>query len=105
MRVYISGPITGVDDYMENFNKAEKYLTSLGYDVINPAKVDAVLPEMSYEEYLNIDLYLLSQCKAIYLLDGWNRSNGARAEMNDALMMGIDIYLETEEMPSSSVLK
>ena len=103
MRVYISGPITGVDDYMENFNKAEKYLTSLGYDVVNPAKVDAVLPKMSYDEYLRIDLYLLAQCDAIYLLDGWNRSNGARAEMKDALMIGIDIYLETEEMPNSIV--
>ena len=103
MRVYISGPITGVDNYMDNFNKAEEYLTSLGYDVINPARVDAVLPKMLYDEYLRIDLYLLAQCEAIYLLDGWNRSDGAKAEMKDALMMGIDIYLETEEMQDSSV--
>ena len=38
------------------------------------------------------------------MLDGWNRSNGAKAETKSALMHGIDIYLETEEMPSS-VLK
>lgn len=25
-RVYISGPITGIDDYMEHFSKAEKEL-------------------------------------------------------------------------------
>ena len=52
MKIYISGAITGTDDYMERFAKAEKELTEQGYSVINPAKVNAQLPEdTSYEEY------------------------------------------------------
>ena len=31
MRVYISGPITGVSDYMEKFEAAEKELKEKGY--------------------------------------------------------------------------
>ena len=27
MRIYISGPMTGVQDYREKFDAAEKYLT------------------------------------------------------------------------------
>ena len=43
--IYISGPITGTSDYMKRFEKAEKELTENGYSVINPAKVNAMLPE------------------------------------------------------------
>ena len=50
MKIYISGAITGTDDYMERFVKAEKELTENGYSAINPAKVNAQLPEdTSYE--------------------------------------------------------
>ena len=38
-RVYISGPITGIDDYMERFSNAEKELKEQGLSVVNPAKV------------------------------------------------------------------
>ena len=44
MKIYISGAITGTDDYMERFEKAEKELTDKGYSVLNPAKVNAQLP-------------------------------------------------------------
>lgn len=37
MRVYISGPITGTEDYMERFAKAEEKLTAAGHQVYNPA--------------------------------------------------------------------
>ena len=45
MKIYISGAITGTDDYMERFSKAEKELAEQGYSVVNPAKVNAQLPE------------------------------------------------------------
>ena len=100
MRIYISGPMTGVDNYEENFERAEKYLISLGYEVINPSKVDAALPQMDYFEYLDIDLYLLSKCQAIYMLNGWNNSNGSKEELKMALKNDYDIYLETDIMTS-----
>ena len=57
MKIYISGAITGTDDYMEQFAKAEKELTEQGYSVVNPAKVNAQLPEdTSYEEYMKLDI-------------------------------------------------
>ena len=52
MKIYISGQISNLEksDYMERFAKAEKKLTEQGYSVVNPAKVNAQLPEdTSYE--------------------------------------------------------
>ena len=44
-RIYISGPISGTKDYMERFSSAEKKLAEEGYAVLNPAKVNAQMPE------------------------------------------------------------
>ena len=60
MRVYISGPITGTDDYMERFERKQRELEDLGYKVVNPALLGTILPDdMKYEEYMKIDLLLL----------------------------------------------
>lgn len=53
MRVYISGPITGHEDYMLNFKDAETYLTEQGYIVFNPAAVNSQMPtDTTYDEYI-----------------------------------------------------
>ena len=86
MRVYISGGITGVPDYKENFYNAEAKLKDLGYSVINPAKVNDILPtDMSYDEYMEIDYKMLDMCEVIYLIPGWNKSNGSKLELERAL--------------------
>lgn len=53
MKIYISGAITGTDDYVERFAKAEKELTEQGYSVVNPAKVNAQLSEDTPYETAN----------------------------------------------------
>lgn len=66
MKIYISGAITGTDDYMERFAKAEKELTENGYSAINPAKVNAQLPEdTSYEDYMKMCFCMLDMCDNI----------------------------------------
>lgn len=86
MRIYISGAITGTDDYMERFAKAEKELTEQGYSVVNPAKVNAQLPEnTTYEEYMKMSFCMLDMCSGIYMMSGWNKSCGANREYGYAL--------------------
>lgn len=86
MKVYISGAITGTDDYMERFAKAEKTLTDDGFIVINPAKVNGQLPkETSYDEYMKMSILMLSMCDAIYMLKDWGKSRGACIEYGYAL--------------------
>ena len=81
MKIYISGAITGTDDYMERFAKAEKELTEQGYSVVNPAKVNSQLPEYTtYEEYMNMCFCMLNMCESIYMLKGWSKSCGSNRE-------------------------
>lgn len=94
MKVFISGPITGVSDYMERFAKAEEELTKRGYIVLNPAKVTAQVPfEMPWDRYMEITLPLLKECDAIYSLDGSAYSPGARTEREFAKKLGLkEVY-------------
>lgn len=94
-KVYISGQITGTDDYMERFAKAEKELTEKGYSAINPAKVNAQLPEdTTYEEYMKMCFCMLDMCDSIYMMQGWKKSYGANREYGYALAKGMIIMYE-----------
>lgn len=89
-RVYISGKITGLSEkeWTESFEAAEKALTDAGYRVINPAKVKV---DLDYQEYLTIDIILLGRCDAIYLLDNWQDSNGAKVERATAEALNLTV--------------
>ena len=89
-RVYISGKITGLSEkeWTDNFEAAEKALTEAGYRIINPAKVKV---DLDYSEYLTIDIILLGRCDAIYMLDNWQDSNGARAERAAAEALNLTV--------------
>ena len=81
MKIYISGAITGTDDYMERFAKAEKELTEQGYSVVNPANVNAQLPEdTTYKEYMKMCFCMLDRCEAIFMIQGWSKSCGSNRE-------------------------
>ena len=86
MKIYISGPITGTDDYMQRFAKATEKLVNEGFIPINPAAVNSMLPkETTYEEYMKMSLTMLDMCKGIYMLEGWEDSKGANREYGYAL--------------------
>lgn len=97
MKIYISGAISNTDDYMERFAKAEKELAEKGYSVINPAKVNAQLPEdTAHEEYMKISICLLDMCDSIYILKDWNKSYGAIREFGFAIGENKTIIFEKE---------
>ena len=44
MKVYISGPMEGVKDYLENFRAVEEALMELGDVVVHPARLEGKVP-------------------------------------------------------------
>lgn len=97
MRIYISGSIRGTSDFMERFARAEMRMKALGYEVINPTCLATVYGGLTDEEYLKIDLELLSCCDAIFMQIGYTESVGAMTEWRLAKKLGLKIIYEQEE--------
>lgn len=86
MRIYLSGPITGVRNYLDIFNKASAALTRNGYRVVNPANLCFVLDgTATREDFMNIDMELLRMCDVLVQLPGWETSLGCQREYGAAL--------------------
>ena len=106
-RIYISGPITGVDDYMERFDKAEHHVLENAryvddwqyYDIItvNPARILAeAATAFSYDQLMELCITMVNNCDANYMMDGWENSKGARKELERAEMLALEVLYETE---------
>ena len=88
------------EDYQKKFSNAEEYLGKLGFDVVNPSTVDSdIIP---YNDLLWADLRILMSCDAIYMLDNWKNSKGAKAEYYFADAIGLDILFENEVITNCS---
>lgn len=99
MRVYVSGKMSGLPDLgFPLFNKAAASLRASGYEVVNPAEMDAAdTGPKEWHEYLRRDITELVKCDAIALLPNWTESKGARLERHIAVELGMrEIFLELE---------
>lgn len=80
-RIYISGGITGIDNYQQKFDEMETFLKEHGYkNVINPVKVNLISDSFNWREFMVIDIALLSICDTIIMLKDWQNSQGCRTE-------------------------
>ena len=95
IKIYISGAITGTEDYLERFGAAEEELKKAGCSVINPAKINSLLPaDTTYKQYMDMSLTMLGMCNHIYMLKGWEKSPGANREYGYALAKEMTIWHE-----------
>ena len=106
MKVYISGPISGLplETVYNNFTNAEVRLLEQGYEVVNPLN-NGLPRESTWNEHMRADLKLLLDCDAIYMLNGWERSKGARIEFNIAVSLNyiiINRWLYSQEISKIS---
>lgn len=106
-KLYIAGPMTGYKRYnFDAFYRAEEILVRYaGYEAYNPARVDmedhgfdpdtsdAPTPE-ELKLIMKRDCEALLECDGIYMLEGWEKSLGARAEHALALSVGMKIHYE-----------
>lgn len=89
MKVYISGPMTGLPEHnFPAFMAAEDALSARGLEVLNPAQ-NGVVEGATWADYMRKDLAMLLQADEVYLLPGWIKSKGARLEAEIALALGM----------------
>ena len=79
MKIYLSGPITGVRDYKMKFKQAEIKIRDANPDaiILSPAILPAGLTN---REYMEIDLAMIRAADVVALLPDWETSTGARLE-------------------------
>lgn len=112
MKAYCAGPMRNITHYnFGAFDAAASELRSAGWEVVNPADFDremgfdpmtlpddfdwSELPEgFDMAEIVRRDIKALSECDAIYLLRGWHRSKGARAEFAVAEWLGLMVMYQ-----------
>jgi dienelactone hydrolase len=93
--VYTAGCYRGEpNEVYENIQSARYYareLWKLGYAVIcphlNTAFMDA--PDLTNDHFIKGDLSILQFCDYIYMLPGWEKSEGAKIELKFARDNGI----------------
>ena len=92
---YISGPITGVENYDLLFMSAHERMKKIGKDVLDLVEMTKDLTtQLEYETYMKIAFALIDDADEIYMLKGWERSAGANRELGYAIGKGKKIIYE-----------
>lgn len=113
VKVYISGPITGLaeEEFKKNFADAAELLKSNGFTPVNPCELEVECGETcgseltftdgSYQHhwscYMKTDLKALLDCEGIFMLDGWRNSKGAKLEYEVAVGIGLPRLYRDED--------
>lgn len=121
--IYVAGPMRGYENWnYEAFDRQAKALEEVGWRVINPGEMDREYsqelvdtspfdfdPNLNYhdQEFLRKVLardmnFICNECTAIYMMKGWEKSKGAKAEWTLAKALGLDIFYEVPLPPETS---
>ena len=91
-RIYIAGPMSGLPELnFPAFHAEAARLRALGYEVVNPAEINAEHPG-DWASCMKADLKQMMDCNGIYLLPGWTESRGATLEHSLAQTLGMVIH-------------
>lgn len=95
MRIYIAGPMTGIEDFnYPAFNAAAQMLTSRGHEPLNPVdseKHNDTDTHQTWDWYLRHAIAMVTTADGVALLPGWEKSRGANLEWIVADALGLDI--------------
>lgn len=102
-RIFISGPMTGFPHYnFKNFNKWADYFKSKGLEVCNPVDVchrfklqDVLKYKTVFKKMVHEELEELKTCTHMFLLNGWEKSFGCRAEIKYCWKYDIKIICQS----------
>ena len=102
--IYIAGKYRGAstEDIRQNIQKSEGKAAEVwkkGAVAVCPHKNSAfmsgIIPE---EDFINGYLELLLRCDALYLVENWRESSGARLEIEQALKHDIPVLIDSEQL-------
>lgn len=96
MKLYLSGPMTGLPDLnYPAFNNAAHQLRALGHEVYNPAEWEGKNNkgvfnlELAFQDYCH---FIIRRADGVVTLEGWENSPGATAETALAKAIGKPVW-------------
>ncbi len=97
MKIYVAGKISGLDPItvLEKFSRAFCALRRDGHSVFSPSTLPAY-DDVPHEDYMHICYAMIDICDAVYMLRDWQKSKGARMELQYAADWGKKILYEDE---------
>ena len=98
MKIYIAGKVTGLQhkDVEAKFEKAKAELVAQGHSVFIPSVLPAY-DDVSHDDYMHICYAMIDICDAVYMLKDWQKSKGARMELQYAADFGKEIFYEDSD--------
>lgn len=116
-KIYIAGPMSGIpNNNRDAFNAAAKRLAAKGWQPVNPVDIERILPcidddgqcdAVELTRLMQILRHIVAMCDALYLLNGFENSNGVRieltafAECHDHRTLDSIIFQESGGVPSA----
>ena len=117
LKIYIAGPYSpkncdlhtapiiahrNVKKAIEVFWKLVKkghypYIPHLSHFIHLETPEDMIPPPQEF--WYKFDLEWLKSCDAIFMLEGWENSRGARLELETAKKLGLQIFFKLEDVP------
>lgn len=107
--IYVAGPYRApsAKEISENVRRAE----AVGQEILRRGHVALCPHSMTHdwdigtgladEVFLETDLVLLSRCDAICMVEGWDRSVGARAELDRACDLRLLVLWCVDDVPQA----
>lgn len=90
MKIYLSGPMSGLLDFNRPaFTEAAAKLRAEGHEVIVPHETPSKGTE--WEDYMRSDIIAMLNCESIAMLPGWSESRGAKIEYRLAVDLGFEV--------------
>lgn len=106
--VYVAGPYRGKNawEIEENIHAARRVgarIASLGYMPVIPHANTAHFDGLQSDEFwLEGTLDLMRRCDMVVMVEGWEKSTGARGEYEEALRIGLPVYESWIELKGSA---
>lgn len=92
MKLYISGPMSGIeDDNFPAFRAAAEKLRAAGYQPEDPSAKGRI-DGWEWKHYLAYDLKIVVDCDGVATLPGWLNSRGANLEVKTARALEIPVF-------------
>lgn len=107
MVIYISGRYSAPDNIQRDFyinlavEEAAKIMKKGQTPLIPHTMYCPMEEKFNYDRFIRADLELLEKCDAIYLMQNWTESRGAKTELIHAIRIGLKIYTKISDIPEA----